>query len=108
MEVLCARLATESEPATWGEAADQAQKGIDFIEKNEPPEELRDIFEANVAVSRLTVRFAEEKGRSLSYDEETRTEFYNEDPERNEVFNTFGRALGALDDAVLEIVEAGC
>ena len=98
----------QQEPATWGEAADLAQKAIDLIEKNEPPEELREFFEASVAMNRLLVRFAKER-RSLSFeDDETRYEFFNEDPERDEAFKTLYRAQEALDDAVQEVFESNC
>ena len=66
LEALCALQPAEQGPATWGEVADRVQKAIDFVEKNEPPEELRDFFEASVALDQLTVRFAKDH-RSLSY-----------------------------------------
>ena len=98
LEAVCVILAAEQESATWGEAADQGQKAIDWIEKNEPPEELRDFFEARVAVNRLIVRFAEEN-RSLALEEQ---DAWFEDPERNEAFETLARAQDALADAVLD------
>ena len=101
MERLCALKSATQEPATWGEAADRWQKGIDLIEKNEPPEELRDYFEALVAMNRLMVRFAEER-RSLSYeDDEAWSEFQN-DPEMSEAIRTSFNEQEALDDAVQE------
>ena len=91
--------------ATWGEAADEMlQPFIDFIEKNEPPEELRDYFEASMALTRLMVRFAEED-RSLSFEEQ---DAWFEDPETVEAFKTLIRAEDALDDAVLAVLQAGC
>ena len=100
-EALCAHQPATQEPATWGEAADRWQKGIDLIEKNEPPEELRDYFEALVAMNRLMVRFAEER-RSLSYeDDEAWSEFQN-DPEMSEAIRTSFNEQEALDDAVQE------
>ena len=72
------------------------QKAINFVEKNEPPEELRDYFEAFVAISRLMVRFGEEH-RSLSVED---NDAWFEDPETVEAFKTLMRAEDALDDAV--------
>ena len=58
-------------------------------------------------MNRLFVRFAKER-RSLSYeDEEAQSEFYK-DPEGNEALQTLSRAQGALDDAMLGALQAGC
>ena len=105
-EAYCALQPAEP-PATWGEAADLAQKAIDFIEKNEPPEELRDFFEAHVAGNRLLVRFAKER-RSLSYEDDEAWTEYRKGPEWTEAANTVGRAQEALDDAMLEALQASC
>ena len=108
IETVCALQPAEKETATWGKVADQAQKTLDFIEKNEPPEELRDLLEASVAVNRLMVRFGEER-RSLSVaDEEAWSEYSYEDPERTEAFETYIRAQEALDDDVLDVLESSC
>ena len=105
IETLCALRTTKQEPATWGEEADKWQKDIDFIEKNEPPEELRDFFEASVTLNRLRVRFAEER-RSLAYEGEDAQHAFNKNPERTEALQTVFNAQGALDDAVREAIEA--
>ncbi len=101
MEALCALIAAEQEVATWGEEADRVQKVIDFLENNEPPAELRDTLEANVAMQKLMVRFAKEH-RSLSYEDEEAWNEYIKGPEMQEANTTLGRAIEALDDAVLE------
>ena len=103
IEALCALIAAEQEVATWGEKADQIQKYIDFLENNEPPAELRDLFEANVAMQKLIVRFAKEH-RSLSYEDEEAWNEYIKGPEMQEANTTLGRAIEALDDAVLEVL----
>ena len=85
--------------ATWGEYADQTTKVIDFAEKNKPPRELQDYFEAYVALGRLIVRLSEEH-RSLSFASGA-TGLW-EDSEVKEASQTHGRAYEALDDAVRE------
>ena len=107
LEALCAFHAAEQRPATWGGMADQEQKAIDFIENNEPPEELRDFYEASVAMSRMIVRFAEEH-RSLSLEDDEAWSEYRKGPEWTEVSNTVARAYDALDDAVVKVSESVC
>ena len=105
IEALCPLQRAENKEATWSERADEAQKLIDFIEKNEPPEELRDYLEAEVAMNRLIVRYTAEQDHSLPL--EPTAAWWN-DPESPEVAKTFLRELEALDRAVLEVFKAGC
>ena len=88
-----------AEIATWGKMADLAQKTIDFVEKNEPPEELRDLFEANVAMDQLTVRFAKDH-RSLSFEDKEAWNEYRKGPEMAEASRNLESAYMALDAAV--------
>ena len=104
MEALCVFNSAVQKAATWGEAEDQAQTAIDWIEKNEPPEELREFFEASMALTRLEVRFIEEN-RSLSFAEHDAW-YDTEDPEINEALQTLGRVAESLDAAVIEAFEA--
>ena len=97
----------EQGPATWGEVADRGQKVIDFVEKNEPPEELRDFAEAYVATDQLIVRFAKEH-RSLSYEDEEAWNEYRNGPEMAEAKRNFGSAYIALDAAVQDAMPVSC
>ena len=108
LEALCALQPAEQGPATWGTVADRSQKAIDFVEKNEPPEELRDVSEASMALDQLIVRFAKDH-RSLSYEDEEAWNEYNEyrkGPEMAEALRNVESAHRALDAAVLDAMEA--
>ena len=107
LEALCALQPAEQVPATWGEVADRVQKAIDFVEKNEPPEELRDFFEAYVAVDQLTVRFAKEH-RSLSFEDQEAYNEYSEGPEMAEALRNVESAYMALDAAVQDAMSVSC
>ena len=60
-------------------------------------------LEATVAMQKLIVRFAKEH-RSLSYEDEEAWNEYIKGPEMQEAYTTLGRAIEALDDAVLEVL----
>ena len=105
LEALCALQPAEQGPATWGTVADRSQKAIDFVEKNEPPEELRDASEASVALDQLIVRFAKEH-RSLSIEDEEAWNEYRKGPEMAEALRNVDSAYRALDAAVLAAMDA--
>ena len=107
LEAFCALQPAAREPATWGKVADLVQKATDFVEKNEPPEELRDFFEANVAPNQLIVRFAKEH-RSLSYEDEEAWNEYRKGPEMAEALRNVRSAFMALDAAVLDAMSVSC
>ncbi len=107
IEALCALRPAAQEPATWGKMADLTQKTIDFVEKNEPPEELRDLFEANVAMDQLIVRFAKDH-RSLSLDDKEAWNEYLKGPEMAEASRNLESAYMALDAAVRDAVSVSC
>ena len=107
MEALCALQPAEQGPATWGKVADQAQKVIDFVEKNEPPEELRDFYEASVALDQLIVRFGKDH-RSLSYEDQEAWNEYRKGPEMAEALRNVESAYMALDAALQDAPSGSC
>lgn len=93
------------QPATWGEWADQIQMYLDGIEKDEPPEVLRDFFEAVTAQLRLRMRFAEDR-RSLSYEDKAGWDKYREGPEMAEAARNTYSAYQAIDDDMLSLLNS--
>ena len=98
LEAYCSLVPAE-QPDTWGGVVDQTQKDIDFHEKNEPPSEMRDYAEADLAIARAFLKVATAQDSSAPFSSSYLT--WSADSE-DSADTEFLVALEALDDAVLE------
>ena len=94
-------------PETWGDLAATLRAIIDFLEENEPPNELRDYFGETVAGSKLLEDFVKEKDPNVAVDPSEMSAF-QDGPEFQAVEDAVNEAEDALDPELQAIMDNVC